>query len=124
MIDVALDNGDLITNNFGDILLEFTDEDDIIQMANSAISTIKGENIFHIDYGNDAWNRRLKISESGFAIVEACSRDAIIFADKRVSDVTSITATKGDGYGECHVAYTLLTTDGRSISSSTNINIL
>lgn len=124
MIDIAMNNGDLIANGFGDISIEFTDEDDIIQMANSAINTIKGENIFHNEYGNDAWNRRLKQSESGYRIIESCSKDAILHADNRVADVVSITATKGDGYGDCKIEYILSTIDGRIVSSNTNINIL
>ena len=123
-IDIALDNGDLIPNGFGDISLEFTDEDDIVQMANSAINTIKGENIFHLEYGNNAWNQRLKQSESGYNIVAACSKDAILHADNRIIEVIDISASKGDGYGECIVTYVLRTIDGRKISSSTNINIL
>lgn len=124
MIDVAMNGGDLIANGFGDISLEFTDDDDIIQMANSAINTIKSENIFHQEYGNDAWNKRLKIAESGFDVVEALSKEAMLAADDRIMEIVSIHAGKGNEYGECFIEYVILTHDGRSISSSTNINIL
>lgn len=124
MIDMALNGGDLIVNDVGDIMLNLSDDDNIIQMANSAINTIKGENIFHPEYGNDAWNQRLKIAESGFEIVEECAKDAILDAIEEVDDVTSIDAIKGEEYGDCIINYTLLMEDGRIISNSTNINIL
>ena len=124
MIDVAMNNGDIMVSEYGDILLHINDDDNIIQMANSAINTIKSENIFHPDFGNDAWNKRLKISESGFSAVEAYAKEAILHASAEIAEVTSIEASKGEGYGECTIAYTLLTSSGRRISSSTNINIL
>ena len=124
MIDLALKGGDLIISPLGDISLHLTDDDNIIQTANLAIAIAKGGNIFHRDYGNDAWNKRLKISESGFNTVEIYSKEAILHASSEIAEVTSIKASKGEGYGECIVAYTLVTVDGRVISSSTGINIL
>lgn len=124
MIGVAMNNGDLVISGYGDLSLHITDDDNVIQMANSAIYTIKGENIFHSEYGNDAWNKRLKIAESGFSTVESCAKDAILHALPEVMDVKSIKATKGEGYGECNINYTLVTFDGRTISGSTHINIL
>lgn len=124
MIDVALVNGDFMNDGSGDIMLEPDEDFDIIQMANSAINTIKGSNIFHGEYGNDAWNKRLKISESGFATVESCATDTILQADSRIEEVQEIEAIKGDEYGECRIKYTLLTIDGDTISSETSINIL
>lgn len=124
MIDLALRGGDLIISPLGDISLHLTDDDNIIQTANLAIAIPKGENIFHSDYGNDAWNKRLKVSESGFSTVEIYAKEAILNASSEIADVTSISASKGTGYGECIVAYTLVTVDGRVISSSTSINIL
>lgn len=125
MIDIALNNGDLIANSYGDISLEFSDDDDIIQMLNSAINTIKGENIFHTEYGNDAWNKRLKIADSGFATIEACARDTMMdVAGDLISEITYINASRGEGRNECILSYEVLTEDDRTISSSTNINIL
>lgn len=124
MIDVALVNGDFMNDGSGDIMLEPDEDFDIIQMANSAINTIKGSNIFHGEYGNDAWNKRLKISESGFVTIENCATDAILQADSRVEEVQYIEATKGDEYGECRIKYTLLTVDGNILSSEVSINIL
>lgn len=124
MIDVALRSGDLIVSTNGDISLLNTDDDNIIQMVNSAISTIKGENIFHLSYGNDAWNKRLKISDSGFRTVEVCAKEAILNNVAEVSEISSIEAIKGDVYGECVIKYALLTVTNKLISSSTSINIL
>ena len=124
MIDMALRGGDLVVSTNGDISLLNNDDNNIIQMANSAISTIKGENIFHLSYGNDAWNKRLKISDSGFRTVEVCAKEAILNAVSEVSEVSNIEAIKGDEYGECIIKYTLLTDTNKSISSSTSINIL
>lgn len=124
MIDVALSGGDFVLSN-GDISLTNTDDDNLIQMANSAINTILGEVPFHTEYGNDAWNKRLKIAESGFHTVEICAKEAILNAlSDEISDVVAISAYGGEGYGECIVEYTLLTLDGRNISSNTSINIL
>lgn len=122
MQDVAMAGGDLVISN-GDLSLDLTDEYDIIQMANNIIATVFGENPFHIDIGNDAWNKRLKIDDSGFAIVEADAKEAILHIDDRVIEVLDIKASAGDNYGECVVAYTLMTTDNRVISSSTSISL-
>lgn len=122
MIDVAMAGGDLVVSN-GDLMLDINDDYDIIQMANNTINTVLHENIFHLDYGNDAWNKRLKIAESGFATIESDAKAAILHADNRVMEVLSIKASKGDNYGECMVQYTLMIVDGRTISSSTSINI-
>ena len=124
MIDMALRGGDLIVSSNGDISLLSNDDDNIIQMANSAISTIKGENIFHLPYGNDAWNKRLKIADSGYRTVEVCAKEAILSAVTEVSEVSSIEAIKGEAYGECIIKYTLLTVTNKLISSSTSINIM
>ena len=124
MEEIAMKDGDIMLTAYGDISLEFTDDDDIIQMANHSIATIKTENIFHRDYGNDAHNHRLKLSRSGYAMVEGCAKDAILYADPRVEEVTYIKASKGDEYATCDIEYTLTTKDGRILSSMTTINIL
>ena len=124
MIDMAINNGDFIVSDYGDISLHFSDQDNIIQMANSAISTSKGENIFNPEYGNDAWNTRLKSSDSGLAIIEDCVKEAILNASDEIEEVALVEVYRGDGYGECIISYTLITVNGESISSSTNINIL
>lgn len=124
MADLVLDGGDFVVSNHGDLLLHTSADDNIIQMANSAISTALGENIFHLGYGNDAWNKRLKMSRSGFDVIESCSKEAILSSNSDITDVISIEATKGNGDGECIVGYTLLTSDGKTISSKTSINIL
>lgn len=124
MIDLAMKGGDLIVSPFGDISLHLTDDDNVIQTANLAITIAMGENIFHDDYGNDALNKRLKIAESGFHTIEIYAKEAILHASSEVAEVASISASKGEGYGECTVAYTLVMMNGRTISSSTSINIL
>lgn len=124
MIDTAMENGDLIVSDYGDLLLHLSDDDNIIQMANNAVYTIRGENIFHSEYGNDAHNKRLKLSRSGFDIIEACAKEAILHGVPEVSEVVSINANKGIGYGECIINYVLLTNNNKRISSSTTINIL
>lgn len=125
MIDVAMKNGDLVASDYGDILLHLSDDDNIIQMANNAIYTIKGENIFHPGYGDDAWNKRLKISQSGFDTVNACVKEAILHGVPEVSEVVSVNSAKSEeNVGECVVSYILLTNNGKRISSSTTINIL
>ncbi len=127
MIDVAMSDGDLTVSEYGDISLELTDDDDIIQMSNNAINTIKGELIeLHPDFGNDAFNQRLKLSNNGYAIVEECATTAIMDADteERIDEVSDISAYKGNSIGECCINYTLLLADGRTISSSTSINVL
>ena len=123
MIDIAMNNGDLIATDFGDIALVNSEIDDIIQTANNNIQTIKGEIIFHSEIGNDAYNRRLKMAESGLRIVEECCVDCITNGDSRIADVVSISAVIGDEYGECDITYKLLTTDGTFIDSSISINI-
>lgn len=123
MIDVAMAGGDFVVSAEGDLMLDINDDYDIIQMANNTINTILTENIFHQDLGNNAWNKRLKIAESGFTVVQDDSKAAILHADHRVAEVLSIVASKGDNYGECSIKYTLMTVDGRTISSSTSINI-
>lgn len=122
MQDVAMTGGDLVINN-GDLSLDLTDEYDIIQMANNIIATVFGENPFHVDIGNDAWNKRLKIDDSGFATVEADAKEAILHIDDRVMEILDIKASAGENYGECIVAYTLMTVDGRIITSSTSISL-
>ena len=122
MQDVAMAGGDLVINN-GDLSLDLTDEYDIIQMANNIIATVFGENPFHVDIGNDAWNKRLKIDDSGFATVEADAKEAILHIDDRVMEIFDIKASAGENYGECIVAYTLMTVDGRIITSSTSISL-
>lgn len=129
MIDVAMKNGDLIVSDYGDLLLHLSDDDNVIQMANNAIHAIKGESIFHPQNGNDAWNRRLKLSQSGFDTINACVKESILHCVPDVSDVVSVVSTRGetdngDYNGECVVSYILLTNDGKRISSSTTINIL
>lgn len=122
MIDIAMINGDLVVGELGDIAVVATDDDDIIQMANNNISTRLGENIFHPEIGNDALNKRLKITPSDLLEVESDSKSAILY-DTRVSDVTSIRASSGINYGECIVEYTVLTTGGHSIDGKMQINI-
>lgn len=122
MQDVAMAGGDLVINN-GDLSLDLTDEYDIIQMANNIIATVFGENPFHVDIGNDAWNKRLKIDDSGFATVEADAKEAILHIDDRVMEILDIKASAGENYGECIVAYTLMTVDGRIITSNTSISL-
>lgn len=122
MQDVAMAGGDLVINN-GDLSLDLTDEYDIIQMANNIIATVFGENPFHVDIGNDAWNKRLKIDDSGFATVEADAKEAILHIDDRVMEILDIKASAGENYGECIVAYTLMMVDGRIITSSTSISL-
>lgn len=122
MQDVAMAGGDLVINN-DDLSLDLTDEYDIIQMANNIIATVFGENPFHVDIGNDAWNKRLKIDDSGFATVEADAKEAILHIDDRVMEILDIKASAGENYGECIVAYTLMTVDGRIITSSTSISL-
>ena len=124
MIEVAMRDGDIVVSDLGDIALHLADDDNIVQMANAAIYTIKGENIFHTEFGNDAWNRRLKLSDSGYRTVEACAREAILHYSEEIHDVVSITAEKGSANNECNISYTLMTVDGRTISSRTTISIM
>lgn len=124
MIDLMINGGDLVVSEFGDLSLLQSDEDNIIQTANLAICTRKGSNIFHPEYGNDVWNRRVKMSESGFRIVEACSKDAILNSSNEILDVTSIRASRGNAARECNINYTLSTVNGRLVSGITSINIL
>jgi hypothetical protein len=122
MRDIIMMNGDLVVTEFGDIAVILSDDDDIIQMANNNIATRLGENIFHPEIGNDAYNKRLKITPSNLSEVESDCKDAILY-DTRVSDVTNIKAYDGIGYGECTIGYTLLTTDGHSIDGRISINL-
>lgn len=124
MIDVAMNNGDLVASSNGDLLLLHTDDDNIIQMCNHAVYTVKDELIFHLGYGNDAWNRRLKISESGFQTVSECAKEAILHGVSEVADVPKISARQGINHNDCLVEYTVFTIDGKSLSSSISINLL
>lgn len=123
MIDVALIGGDLIASTFGDIALTNSNNDDIIQSANNNIMTISGENYLHPTIGNMAYNRRLKISDSGFRQIESDSKDAILFGDTRVKEVTYISASNGANYGECNIEYRLKTIEDIILDGRISINI-
>lgn len=124
MIDLVLNNGDFVISNYGDISTHLSSDDNIIQMINSAINTIKGENIFHSEYGNDAWNQRLKMVQSGYDIIKSCTKEAILPAVQDISEIISIDVVRGNENGECIISYVVLMSDGRTISSNTSINIL
>ena len=122
MKDIAMINGDLVVNDFGDIAIVSSDNDDIIQFANNNILTRLGENIFHTDIGNDVHNRRFKMTQSNLVEIESYCKNAIL-RDTRIDNIVHMKASIGSNHGECIIEYTLLTVDGDNLDGRMSINI-
>ena len=121
MADIYLNNdGDIETTNFGDIAV-ITSYDEITQTAINNIKLIYGENEFHDDIGNMAYNRRLKISDSSLQVIKADCISAIL-RDVRVNKVVSMTVSYGDIPNTIDIAFTLMVTDGTMVSNKINID--
>lgn len=116
MPDLMMTNGDLSVTRFGDVAVVDID-DDIIQSAIHNIMCIYGEYQFNRELGNPVYLRKNKLSPTNLKVVEHDCHDAIL-NDNRVASVRSIEATKNDAiYGQCNIAFSLLTLDGKLLSS-------
>lgn len=124
MSDIALINGDMAVSSLGDILI-VNDNDDIIQMAVNNIMTMYGNNQFHPNIGNTAYNMRFKMSEHGLEEVASRCKDAIL-QDYRVMNVIEIVAkniSTNSSYGSCEILFSLITNDGTQLDSSVTITL-
>lgn len=121
MIDVMMNSRDLVATEFGDIALVQSNNNDILQSVNNNLLTVKGENIFHPDVGNDVFNRRLKLSDTHIEIIKNDCKNAILF-DNRVSDVKSI-IIDDIGSGIYDVTYVIVTSSGDILDSRISLDI-
>lgn len=118
--DILLTNGDMRSNNYGDIDL-VGGGDEIIQTAISNILTVHGEIPSDPTRGNMIYNRRIKMTRSGLRQVESDSKNAIL-QDPRVVDVVYISAAKSDTVPyQCDIQFQIRDIDGNTLSSTTVI---
>lgn len=121
MADIYLNSdGDIEATNFGDIAV-VTSYDEITQTAVNNIKLIYGEDQFHIDIGNMAYNRRLKISESSLEVIKNDCISAVL-KDTRVDKVISMTISYDDTPNTLDIAFTLMVIDGTMVSNKINID--
>lgn len=125
MSDVLLKDGDSYKDLHvynGDIAL-CDDDSDVIQQAINSINTrIKGIP-FHPTYGNAAIGNRMKYINSYLDTIKDGCTDAILL-DRRVSDVSSIDVQLDDEYKSFAVVFfTIVTIDGRELSSSCGVEL-
>lgn len=121
-MDIQLTNGDFVKSLYGDIAV--VSDDDILQTAINNIMTIYGEMEQHPELGNTAFVTRMKLSEMNMkTISDACS--VAVLQDSRINKVTSMIAVKSTKiYGQCDINFTLITNDGKLLSSATSINVI
>ena len=121
MADIYLNSdGDIEATNFGDIAV-VTSYDEITQTAVNNIKLIYGEDQFHADIGNMAYNRRLKISESSLEVIKNDCISAVL-KDTRVDKVVSMTVSYSDIPNTLDIAFTLIVIDGTMVSNKINID--
>ena len=121
MADIYLNSdGDIEATNFGDIAV-VTSYDEITQTAVNNIKLIYGEDQFHTDIGNMAYNRRLKISESSLEVIKNDCISAVL-KDTRVDKVVSMTVSYSDTPNTLDIAFTLMVIDGTMVSNKINID--
>lgn len=111
MADLKCQNGDLVAGEYGDLILcdqgsGTVEDEDVIQTANNSILLRFGRNKYHNELGNGIYNRRVKASETGLAMVVEECEIAILNGDSRVQEVIDVVATIGDN-GQCKVQYQL-----------------
>lgn len=106
MIDLLLQDGDLVADKYGDIMLCTDENSDIIQTANKNMLLRFGGNKFHSNLGNKVYNRRIKANQSGIEIVRTECANAIINSDPRIREVRQINVTLTEDTS-CMVDYVL-----------------
>lgn len=122
MADISMTGRDIDISTLGDIEIAEGD-DEILQFAVNAITTIYGEMVFHPTIGNPVYKRRLKITESGGdTVMQDCI--TTIKADDRVADVTYMEVYyEEEDKSQVYIKFTLVTTSGHTISSVANIRL-
>ena len=120
--DILFNNGDINNTIYGDISI-ITSYDEITQSAINNIYTIYGENQYHKNIGNAAYNRRLKISDSCLSIIEKDCINAIMI-DDRIKKVISMVATRDkDNLYNVNVSFIIQAQDDTLMSSNIKIYI-
>ena len=95
MQDLIYNNGDVTIDDYGDLKICSTEDEDIIQTANNNIYLRYGHNKYHDDIGNKVYTKRIKMNESGIDDIKEECIDAILNGDDRVVEVTKIEITTG-----------------------------
>ena len=113
MIDLQLQNGDLVADKYGDIVLCIDEDNDIIQTVNKNILLRFGSNKFHEHLGNKVYNRRVKANQNGIEIIRSECTNAIINSDPRIKKVKQINATLAED-ASCMIDYVLTYTKASS----------
>lgn len=106
MLDLLYNNGDLKTDEYGDLVLCGDESADIIQTANNNILLRFGHNKYHLELGNDIYTQRIKANEGGLnEVADECTR-AVMNGDSRVKEVLQMNVTMGEN-ASCIVDYKL-----------------
>ena len=106
MIDLLLQDGDLVADKYGDIMLCTDENSDIIQMANKNLLLRFKGNKFHENLGNKIYGRRIKANQNGIEVVRSECINAIINSDPRIREVKQINVTLAED-ANCMVDYVL-----------------
>lgn len=105
MIDIGYNAGDIAVNQYGDIALCSSEDEDVIQMANNHIRLRLGGNKYHTEIGNAVYGNRIKWNDNGREIVaQECS--IAIMQDPRINDIVQINVEYGNNH-EAIVDYTV-----------------
>lgn len=108
MIDLLFNNGDLVVDKYGDLVMCNSEHDDIIQTANNNILLRFGSHRYHPDIGNKVYIRRIKKNITGMNEVAVECKNAIINGDNRVFDVLQVNVSTVEDDVTCNVDYILL----------------
>ena len=123
MQDLLFQDGDIVANEFGDIVICQDEYADIVQTANNNIMLKYGNNIYHQELGNKIFSNRVKANSTGLEDIRTECKSAILNGDIRVSDIKSMNATILDD-AKCMIDYRLiLAEDGSEVDGKTAINI-
>lgn len=126
MADISMNGGNDLQVSMGDLVIIGGNNDiyDIVQQSINSVMTVKGELENHPDYGNSIFNERKKMSDTGLLYIASACKSAILMGDARVKSVDSIVAERVDDKEYmCKIKYTLTSTYGDTISSSTIITL-
>lgn len=104
MIDLLMQDGDLVIDKYGDIMLCTDEDSDMIQTVSKNILLRLNGNKFHENLGNNAYNRRIKANTNGLDIIRSECIDAIINSDPRVREIKQINVELGEN-ASCVVNY-------------------
>lgn len=107
MSDLLFQDGDLVADKYGDIVLCADENSDIIQMVNNNILLRFKGNKFHEDLGNKIYSRRIKANQNGIDVVRTECINAIMNSDARIKKVKQVNVTLGEN-ASCIVDYVLI----------------